>query len=140
MTMTAGVARVDITPPIGVWLSGFGNRYAPADGIRDPLYSTALLLESDGRKAAIVGNDIIGVDVELMPRIRELTEAWTGIDADHLLVNASHTHCGPATDQGDQAEVGGFAATLSSVPEPGNLVLLALGSGLIALVRRLRAA
>lgn len=100
MALTAGVARVDITPPIGVWLSGFGGRYAPSDGIRDELYSTALVLESDGQKAAIVGTDIIGVDVDLMLRIRELAAAWTAIDADHLLVNASHTHCGPATVRG----------------------------------------
>ena len=100
MALTVGVARADITPPIGVWLAGFGGRFAPADGIRDVLYCTALVLESDGQKAAIIGNDIIGVDIDLMPRIRELTAKWTGIDADHLLVNASHTHCGPATVRG----------------------------------------
>ena len=93
--ITAGVTRVDITPPVGVWLSGFIHRFTPSESIRDKLYATAVVLEADGRKAAIVGCDLIGVDDTLRNRVGELVEAGNGIDRDHLLLNASHTHAGP---------------------------------------------
>ena len=96
-SILAGAARVDITPPIGVWLSGFGTRTSPADGVHDPLYAAAVVVEAGGQKAAIVGCDLIGLDVDLVARVRDLVSRWTGIDGHHLILNSSHTHSGPAT-------------------------------------------
>jgi len=34
--LKGGTAKVDITPPIGVWLSGYGSRNKPSEDILDP--------------------------------------------------------------------------------------------------------
>ena len=42
--LKAGVARVTVTPPIGIPMFGFAGR-GPAAGIHDDLTATALVLE-----------------------------------------------------------------------------------------------
>ena len=42
--LSAGVARVTVTPPIGIPMFGFAGR-GPAAGIHDDLTATALVLE-----------------------------------------------------------------------------------------------
>lgn len=96
MALQAGIARVDITPPLGVWLTGFGNRTAPAAGVHSNLYAQALALDVDGQRAAIVGLDLIGLDGERTAHIRRLVQDWTGIEAGHVLLNAAHVHAGPS--------------------------------------------
>jgi hypothetical protein len=51
--LSAGVARVTITPPIGIPMIGFAGR-GPAGGIHDDLKATALVLEGP---AADLGGD-----------------------------------------------------------------------------------
>lgn len=43
--LCAGVARSEITPPIGVELTGYAARQQPSTGILEPLYARALYLE-----------------------------------------------------------------------------------------------
>ncbi len=96
--MKAGFATVNITPPIGVELAGFGfylNRRST--GIRDELYSKALVLDDGENKAAIVANDLLGVDRKITSTVRRLIEESTDIPGHHVLVAYSHTHSGPAT-------------------------------------------
>ena len=35
--LKGGCAKVNITPPVGVWLSGYGSRDKPSDDIEDEL-------------------------------------------------------------------------------------------------------
>jgi len=90
--LKAGVAAVNITPPIGGCQAGFGQR-EPTVGIHDDLYAKALVLEQDGVKTAIVTTDLLSFDTGLTARIRTLIRRQTGIK--HVLLTASHTHSGP---------------------------------------------
>src|SRR3989442_14009736 len=45
-TLKAGVARVDITPPAGLRLWGYGNRKGVSTGTLDPLYARVIVLEA----------------------------------------------------------------------------------------------
>lgn len=90
--LKAGVAAVNITPPIGGYQAGFNQR-EPTVGIHDDLYAKALVLERDGVKTAIVTADILSLDTGLTARIRRLIRRQTGIK--HVLLTASHTHSGP---------------------------------------------
>jgi len=92
----AGFASVDITPPVNVWLSGYAARTSPAIGIHDNLRATALVLSSDGQKAAIVALDLIGLDFATVDAIRKLVSDWVGISGEALIINCSHTHSGPS--------------------------------------------
>lgn len=93
--MRAGVTKVNITPPVGLELSGWA--FGPSVGILDELYAKVLLLESDGRKAAIITTDLIGFNTEYATAIREGIANKVNMNANDVLVSCSHTHSGPAT-------------------------------------------
>jgi hypothetical protein len=52
--LKGGVAKVNITPPIGFNLAGFGARVKPSDDIADELYAKALVLDDGRNTLAIV--------------------------------------------------------------------------------------
>ena len=68
--LRAGVATVDITPPIGSWLCGFGNRASGCTGIHDPLRLTALVLDDGATPLAIVTADILSFSASMVSEIR----------------------------------------------------------------------
>ena len=97
-TLTAGVARVDITPPPGVDLWGYGNRSGPATGTLDPLFARVLLLD-DGRNAVAVVTLDLGrtFGQAQMNTIRERVRREHRIT--DVMFIASHTHSGPSIDE-----------------------------------------
>lgn len=92
--IAAGVARADVTPPVGIRSIGFAAR-GPLTALHDPLYATALAI-SDGRKtAALVACDLLGLDADTVAEIRAEVHRRTEIAPDHLTVACTHTHYGP---------------------------------------------
>ena len=55
--LTAGTARVDITPPIGFRLQGIMRRVEPSTGIHMPLAATALVIADANHKIAVIDCD-----------------------------------------------------------------------------------
>ena len=94
--LSTGVARITVTPPVGIAMSGFAGRDA-ATGIHDDLYATALVLVSDDTKAAVVAADLIGFGDDFTSDVRAEVERRTGIPAAAVFLCASHTHYGPST-------------------------------------------
>ena len=99
MTMLqAGAARVVITPPIGVPLSGYfvaEGRTETARDVHDDLYARALVL-SDGHSAvAIVTTDLIALGDEELSMVRGEVQQKVGIAPEHLILACTHTHSGP---------------------------------------------
>ena len=95
--MLAGVAQIEIAPPVGIALSGYIARRGPALGIHDPLYAKALVLDNGTTQVALVTVDALGVHRSLVTKIRAAIAARTGIPATSVLIACSHTHSGPAT-------------------------------------------
>lgn len=95
-TWRAGAARTIITPPVGVELSGYG--FGPSVGILDDLQAQALVLENGATTVVIVTADLIGFGAELVAAVRQRIETSLGIPGSHVLLSASHTHSGPATE------------------------------------------
>lgn len=92
--MKAGAARIEITPPPGLPMAGFGSRTQAAQGTHDPLYARALVMEGPAGSAVLVSADLCWVpDAEA---IAELVSARTGIPRERLQLAATHTHGGPA--------------------------------------------
>jgi len=53
-----GLATVDITPPLGVWMGGYAARKEPAQGIAQPLHAKAMAVaDSAGHRAVVVTID-----------------------------------------------------------------------------------
>jgi len=95
--LSAGAATSVITPPVGVDLTGYGGRPSGCTSVHDDLYARALVLANDDVRLALVSLDVIGVDFDVLDRIRQGVTSQTGIAAEHIVLNASHTHAGPAT-------------------------------------------
>ncbi len=95
--LQAGWSRIDITPPVGVDLCGFGGRPGPSEGIHDRLLAKALCL-SDGRATvALITADLIGLDTGTVAKVRRRAQNLLGAQCPALMVACSHTHSGPST-------------------------------------------
>lgn len=95
--LRAGVACVNITPPVGVDLTGFGGRAGPCTGVHDDLYARALVLDDGSQRIGIVTTDLLSLDRTLVDRIRSMANDAAGIQPHALMLNSSHTHSGPAS-------------------------------------------
>ncbi len=96
--LRAGVARVDITPPLSVPLSGYADRTGPATGIHDPLHAGVIVLDDGRQTAAIVTLDILDISEADGEAARDAIRRSAGIDPAHVLINTSHTHGSPSPE------------------------------------------
>lgn len=91
----AGVARVVITPPVGIRMVGYTVQEGCSESIERDLTATALVL-SDGRvKVVLIACDVVFIQNPHVDRLRERIAARLGVPVGHVLINASHTHLGP---------------------------------------------
>lgn len=91
----AGTAKVDITPPLGIAMCGYGERTLGAQAIHDPLFARVVVL-TDGRVSlALVASDLVWL---YSPRIVEEARNRWGLD--HVVLCGSHTHSGPVDAPG----------------------------------------
>jgi hypothetical protein len=92
----AGTASVVITPDEPMWMAGYAARDKPSEGKVHDLYAKALALEdAEGTRLVIVGLDLIGTPRPLRDRLAAEVGTRFGLPPEGLLLNASHTHCGP---------------------------------------------
>ena len=91
--LSAGFARVDITPPLGSFMPGyFQDRRAKA--VLDPLQINMVAF-SDGRTTALVAQyDTVGLSDSVADLMRDAIVRATGVDRDAIFLHASHTHDG----------------------------------------------
>jgi len=93
----AGAASAVITPERPLRMSGYGGRKEPAEGTEQDLFAKALAIEDqDGNRVVILTMDLIGVIEKLRTAVAEQVQEKHKIPPHALLMNASHTHCGPA--------------------------------------------
>src|SRR4030095_9759779 len=95
LILNAGVARIDITPPVGFRMQGAMRRIEPSEGIESPLLATVLVLADEKTKIVIFDCDLIGFDLPLAEKIRKAAGEHVGTPASHVLVGCTHTHNGP---------------------------------------------
>lgn len=94
--LLAGFARVNITPPSGLLMGGYGDRKDPAQGVHDPLWGQILLLDDGQSRAGLIVLDLVAVDAAFVDDLRHEIEAQTGLPGENFLIAATHTHSGPA--------------------------------------------
>jgi neutral ceramidase len=93
----AGIARVIISPPKGIFLIGYGDRTFGNKGVHDDLTATALVLDNGINKLAIVAIDMLCLNEFIVDRVREKTP---GIEP---ILCCSHTHSGPIGYAGEKS-------------------------------------
>src|SRR5436190_23557 len=106
-----GVAREDITPPIGIYARNWGAaKRDVAEGIHRPLTATALTMKDAGAGPPLVlvaldlgwwksGDDEQVVRAALIESLK--------LESACIMINCSHTHAGPATSREDRDKPGG---------------------------------
>jgi neutral ceramidase len=93
--LKAGVATVDITPPIPFRMHGYFY-VRLSTGTKDPLHAKAIVFQQGKETAAMVFCDLVGIPYfETAPARKKASEA-TGIPVENISVSATHTHTGPA--------------------------------------------
>lgn len=93
--LLAGTFSVDITPPIGLAMAGYGGRDHPSEGILEPLYAYAIALEQGDERCALVVADLIGVKGHITAGVRERVAALSDLPPEKVFISATHTHWGP---------------------------------------------
>jgi len=93
---TAGAAATKITPETPVWMAGYAARKNPSEGVAADLFAKALAIEDPlGTRLVIVTLDLISVPRTLRDWLQAAAQEKYGLPPSSLLMNASHTHCGP---------------------------------------------
>ena len=96
-SLKVGVGREIITPPLGTALYGYSPvRYAKA--VNDDLTVTAIAFEHENTKALLVSATICTINTVMFNKICNLIEEKYGIPSDNIIIEAIHTHSGPATN------------------------------------------
>lgn len=92
----AGVAKRAITPQQPMWMAGYASRTKPSEGKVHDLYIKALALEdSAGSRLVVVTSDLISVPRPIRETLEKRLASEFSLPRESLLMNCSHTHCGP---------------------------------------------
>lgn len=90
--LRAGIAQVDISPPVGHPLAGYYSRKPKTStDVHSPCLARALTLEQDSQKVTILTADILVIDSAVARAVLDKA----GLSADEVYFTASHTHAGP---------------------------------------------
>jgi len=94
--MLAGYGKSDLTPPLGVELTGYGyylERHALS--LRDPLYARALLLKNENCCSLIISCELLGLNRHICADVAAHAAQY-GIGQDEVIIVSVHTHTGPS--------------------------------------------
>ena len=95
-TWRAGTAKAVITPQQPMWMAGYGSRTRPAEGKQTELLVRALALEDQhGRRGVVLSSDTLGISQPIYEAVVDRMKERHGLDRSQIILNASHTHCGP---------------------------------------------
>jgi hypothetical protein len=103
LLVKVGLAEVNITPPLGNQIPGYGPKERLSTGVRDELYVKAMAIESADTSLAFIVIDIISLELDSCERIRKRVQEATGIPAGNVMVACTHTHTGAPRPEGEYA-------------------------------------
>src|SRR5919199_3944352 len=96
LQLSAGTARTDITPPIGIAHAGWGAQtHQRAAGVDLPLWATALALSDGSQTVVVVDIDLMYVWDREAADARQAVAELTGLPLSNIRLSYTHTHSGP---------------------------------------------
>lgn len=97
--LKAGFARLDVTPPLGVFMQGYYHERR-AQGIRDPLYVNAVAFGDGERTAVALSLDVIGINQAECDVCRNVIAQRAALPYEAVFLACTHTHTGPVVYDG----------------------------------------
>ncbi len=92
----AAAGSVVITPKQSMWMAGYAARNKPSQGAAQDLFAKVLVLEDAAQtRLVIVTLDLIGIPQDFREDVVASCHEQYNLPGESLLLNASHTHCGP---------------------------------------------
>ena len=95
--MKVGFAVADITPELGIYLTGYGNPERLAEEVHSPLTATVMALQDEEKTVAVIGFDWCYMDVQLAQELLHGLAEVSGLPEANILLCCSHTHSAPQT-------------------------------------------
>jgi hypothetical protein len=97
-----GFAKRDITPTASMPMWGYGDRHdLLSQGVLEPLFAKAIVIEAGEDRLAIVGLDIgRGPTEAMMEQIRKEVAEKAGVGT--VMISGSHSHHGPVIELTDK--------------------------------------
>ena len=95
MSLTAGLAAIDITPPLGTHKVGW-LKVIVSDQVLDPLFARCAVFQSDGEAIAFVQLDTLSVRAEDVAEMRRRIADRHDFPGGRVMISATHNHAGPA--------------------------------------------
>ena len=92
----AAATQTVITPTEPMYLAGFAGRVVIAEGVGMDLRAKALAIEdAKGTRFVMVTLDLVEVPKQIRDAVAANVKAQFQLPNESLLMNSSHTHCGP---------------------------------------------
>lgn len=91
----AGAATSNVTPPLGLSLSGPIGQRGVATNIHDELHARCLVLDDGATRVALVIVDNTMISRDLFERAKRRVEEAIGFPASRILIAATHSHSTP---------------------------------------------
>ncbi len=84
-------ATTNITPEQPVFLHGFPKRTHKSEGVHDPIYAKAVLLQAN-KNLLLISIDAMGSDHSFILGVKDELLTKFGLNHDEVLINFSHSH------------------------------------------------
>lgn len=97
MSLKAGFAEIDITPPVGIQKIGW-LKVIVSDHVHDPLFARAAVFESPAARIGFIQLDTLFVPAALAAEVRQEIARRCGFPGGNVMISATHNHAGPAVD------------------------------------------
>lgn len=99
--LQAGFGRANLTPSYSVPLSGYGNTLTRmSQGFLDYIYSTCIAVTDENDSTVLlITTDLIATNTNMVTPLRDSITAATGVPADRIMIQGTHTHSGPDLGQ-----------------------------------------
>ena len=91
---TVGFSRLDMTPHLGVPLSGYYNR-REMDAVAAPLYINAVAFGEGDKSAVLLAVDTEGIHKEAGSQLPGRVAETLGLEVENVFITCTHTHTGP---------------------------------------------
>ncbi len=94
-TLSAGFAKIDITPSLPVDLYGYASRKKPSEGIHDPLSIRVAAFENSGNRFVLVSSDLGAYGNAVFSDFRAGIAEKFNLKDSELFLSTIHSHSSP---------------------------------------------